>query len=69
MPIPTTLRSEDGYHLNIDRLEGMVQEQGITALFLSNPHNPTSQVIHGNELKRMVELSRQGTTMVLDECG
>ncbi|GAA6051019.1 hypothetical protein JCM3770_005458 [Rhodotorula araucariae] len=67
VPIPTTLRPDDAYHLNVDRLEGMVHEQGISALFLSNPHNPTGQVIHGNELKRMVELSRKGTTMVLDE--
>ncbi|GAA5833555.1 hypothetical protein JCM9279_001558 [Rhodotorula babjevae] len=67
VPLPTTLRAEDGYHLSVDHLEELVREQGITALFVSNPHNPTGQVIHGEELKRIVELSRQGTTMVLDE--
>lgn len=40
---------------------------GITCVFLSNPHNPTGQVIYGDELKRMVEIARKGTTMILDE--
>ncbi|BGP40317.1 hypothetical protein JCM10449v2_004278 [Rhodotorula kratochvilovae] len=67
VPIPATLRPDDAYHLNVDRLEEMIHDQGISALFLSNPHNPTGQAIHGEELKRMVDLSRKGTTMVLDE--
>ncbi|GAA5996685.1 pyridoxal phosphate-dependent aminotransferase [Rhodotorula paludigena] len=67
VPIPTMLRAEDHYRLNVDRLADLIKEQGLSALVLSNPHNPTGQVIHGNELKKMVELARQGTTMVLDE--
>lgn len=35
---------------------------------LSNPHNPTGQVIHGEELERLVDIAREkGTTLILDE--
>ncbi|GAA5950852.1 hypothetical protein JCM10213_006453 [Rhodosporidiobolus nylandii] len=67
VPIPTTLHEEDAYHLNVDSLEKMVHEMGLSALMLSNPHNPTGQVIHGDDLKRLVALGRKGTTMILDE--
>jgi aspartate/methionine/tyrosine aminotransferase len=34
----------------------------------SNPRNPTGQVIEGDELKRLVGLSQEGTTtVILDE--
>ncbi|GEM09852.1 aminotransferase, classes I and II [Rhodotorula toruloides] len=67
VPIPTTLKEEDAYHLNVENLAEMIHNMGITCVFLSNPHNPTGQVIYGDELKRMVEMARKGTTMVLDE--
>ncbi|GAA5991006.1 hypothetical protein JCM11641_007308 [Rhodosporidiobolus odoratus] len=67
VPIPTTLHEEDAYHLNVDKLEGMIKEMGLTALMLSNPHNPTGQVIYGEDLAKLVELGRKGTTMILDE--
>lgn len=67
VPIPTTLKEEDAYHLNVDNLAEMIHNMGITCVFLSNPHNPTGQVIYGDELKRMVEMARKGTTMILDE--
>ncbi|TKA58077.1 hypothetical protein B0A53_00479 [Rhodotorula sp. CCFEE 5036] len=67
VPVPSVLKPEHGYHLSVDGLEQMIHDMGISALFLSNPHNPTGQVIHGEDLKRMVELSRKGTTMILDE--
>ncbi|POY75139.1 hypothetical protein BMF94_1770, partial [Rhodotorula taiwanensis] len=67
VPIPTMLKPEDAYHLNVDGLEEMIHDMGVSALFLSNPHNPTGQVIHGKDLERMVALSRKGTTMILDE--
>lgn len=67
VPVPSVLKPEHGYHLSVDGVEQMIHDMGISALLLSNPHNPTGQVIHGEDLKRMVELSRKGTTMILDE--
>ncbi|GAA5887190.1 hypothetical protein JCM5296_004554 [Sporobolomyces johnsonii] len=67
VPIPTTLNKEDAYHLNVSNLEKNIKDMGLSAVMLSNPHNPTGQVIHGEELKRLVEMARKGTTMILDE--
>ncbi|GAA6013860.1 hypothetical protein JCM10207_008215 [Rhodosporidiobolus poonsookiae] len=67
VPIPTTLHAEDGYHLNVDTLERHIREMGLTGVMISNPHNPTGQVIHGAELEKLVALARKGTTMILDE--
>lgn len=33
----------------------------------SNPRNPTGHVVKGEELKELVQIARDGTTMVLDE--
>ncbi|KAM0791378.1 hypothetical protein ACM66B_005843 [Microbotryomycetes sp. NB124-2] len=67
VPIPTVLEKEDAYHLNIDKLEKNVREQGLSVIVASNPRNPTGQVIKGQDLARLVELARQGTSVILDE--
>ncbi|KAG1891450.1 pyridoxal phosphate-dependent transferase [Suillus subluteus] len=41
--------------------------QGLAVVIASNPRNPTGQVIAGKELKELVSLSRENTTIVLDE--
>lgn len=40
---------------------------GISVIVASNPRNPTGQVIKGEELKQLVQLGREGTTVILDE--
>ncbi|GAA5880296.1 hypothetical protein JCM16303_003885 [Sporobolomyces ruberrimus] len=68
VPLPSILHEEDSYHLSPAKLETQINELGITALMLSNPHNPTGQVIHGEELKKLVEISRKKEmTVILDE--
>ncbi|GAA6034061.1 hypothetical protein JCM8097_000672 [Rhodosporidiobolus ruineniae] len=68
VPIPKTLHAEDAYHLNVDELEKDIKEMGLTSVMLSNPHNPTGQVIYGDELKKLVSLSRRyQTSLILDE--
>jgi histidinol-phosphate/aromatic aminotransferase/cobyric acid decarboxylase-like protein len=37
---------------------------GISVIVASNPRNPTGQVIKGKELEELVELGREGTTVV-----
>ncbi|KAK4053939.1 hypothetical protein OIO90_003776 [Microbotryomycetes sp. JL221] len=67
VPIPTVLDKEDAYHLNIDKLEKSVREQGLSVIVASNPRNPTGQVVKGRDLERLVEMARHGTTVILDE--
>jgi aspartate/methionine/tyrosine aminotransferase len=44
-----------------------IQTQGLAVILASNPRNPTGQVIRGDELKELVALGREGTTVILDE--
>ncbi|KAJ7940225.1 pyridoxal phosphate-dependent transferase [Mycena leptocephala] len=44
-----------------------IQTQGLQVILASNPRNPTGQVIKGNDLKELVGLGREGTTVILDE--
>lgn len=37
---------------------------GASVIVMSNPRNPTGQVIEGRDLERLVGLSREGVTLV-----
>ncbi|KAF5330348.1 hypothetical protein D9619_005484 [Psilocybe cf. subviscida] len=44
-----------------------IRNQGLAVVLASNPRNPTGQVIRGDDLEELVSLSREGTTIILDE--
>jgi len=67
VPVPTILDEKHKYRMNIDQTKKDVRNHGISVLIASNPRNPTGQVIKGNDLKELVSLSREGTTLILDE--
>ncbi|KAF9013940.1 pyridoxal phosphate-dependent transferase [Cyathus striatus] len=67
VPVPTALDPKSKYHLNIEQTKRDIQTQGIAVILASNPRNPTGQVIRGHELKELVALSREGSTVILDE--
>ncbi|KAH9452558.1 hypothetical protein MJO28_008531 [Puccinia striiformis f. sp. tritici] len=67
VPIPSALSSEDNYKLHIDKLKENINSMGLSVLFASNPRNPTGQAVEGNELDELVQVSRNGQTVVLDE--
>ena len=47
---------------------GGVSHGAPRALFLSNPTNPTGEVLHGEQLRSLLDAARaKGTTLVLDE--
>lgn len=67
-PVPIRARPEDGFLVPPARFEAEVEEKGLAALVLSNPCNPTGNVIAGDDLAALVALSRShGLTLVLDE--
>lgn len=45
-------------------LLAVYRAMGISVIVASNPRNPTGQVIKGKELEEVVELSRNGTTVM-----
>ncbi|KAI0074209.1 aminotransferase [Panus rudis PR-1116 ss-1] len=68
VPVPTALDSETAYRMDLKQLRKDIKTQGLEVILASNPRNPTGQVIQGQELKELVEMSREtNTTLILDE--
>lgn len=67
-PVPVRARAADGFLVPTARLLEEVDERGLSAFVLSNPCNPTGNVIQGAELERLVAGARErDLTLVLDE--
>lgn len=67
-PLPILTHARDGFALSADHLEESIVGLGLGAVLLSNPCNPTGQVVMGPELERFVALSRGlGCALILDE--
>ena len=67
-PVPIRARPDDGFLVPAQRLLAEIDAQGLAALVLSNPCNPTGNVLQGRELETLVAGARErGTTLVLDE--
>jgi hypothetical protein len=59
---------EEDFRIDTKRLDGIVADQQLDALLISNPCNPTGAVIHGDELAAWLELSRRRScALVMDE--
>ncbi|KIK44800.1 hypothetical protein CY34DRAFT_802261 [Suillus luteus UH-Slu-Lm8-n1] len=67
VPVPTALDPKNKYRLDIEQTKKDILTQGLAVVIASNPRNPTGQVIAGKELKELVSLSRENTTIILDE--
>ncbi|KZP01138.1 aminotransferase [Calocera viscosa TUFC12733] len=68
LPIPTALTAEMRYKLDIEKTARDIRDQGLQVIVASNPRNPTGQVIRGDDLKQLVQLTRESkVTVVLDE--
>jgi hypothetical protein len=66
--IPILLEAEQGYAIDVERLEREITGRGLSALLLSNPGNPTGRAIRGAELEAWVEAARRlECTMLFDE--
>ena len=67
-PVPVRARESDGFLVPPARIEQEVVERGLSAFVLSNPCNPTGNVIQGEDLARLTALGRErGVTLLLDE--
>jgi aspartate/methionine/tyrosine aminotransferase len=67
-PVPIRARKEDGFLVPPERIDEEVVEKGLSAFVLSNPCNPTGNLLQGDELARLVAIARErGTTLLLDE--
>ena len=66
--IPILLDPDFRYKVPLEALKKEVLGRGLKALLISNPCNPTGQLIEGAELQRWVQLARRyRTSLILDE--
>ena len=67
-PIPILLDAENGYRISPGALKKEMLGRGLSALLVSNPCNPTGQLIEGEELGQWCELAREcQCSLMLDE--
>lgn len=68
VPIPVLLDQKAGYRFGPDELEKEILGRGLSAVLLSNPRNPTGQLLAGDELAAWVGVGRSvGCTLIFDE--
>jgi aspartate/methionine/tyrosine aminotransferase len=67
-PIPILLRAEHGYKISPADLKEEILGRGLSALLVSNPCNPTGQLMEGKELSAWCDLAREcQCAMIFDE--
>jgi len=67
-PIPILLRAEDGYKITPEDLREEILGRGLSALLVSNPSNPTAQLMEDKELSAWCALAREcQCSMIFDE--
>jgi hypothetical protein len=66
--IPILLEPRHGYHIALADLENEILGRGLSAVLVSNPCNPTGQVVEGRELGAWCDLARScRCSMIFDE--
>ncbi len=66
--IPILLDEENDYHINLADLKKEILGRGLRALLISNPCNPTGQLIQGETLRGWINLARESEcSLIMDE--
>jgi hypothetical protein len=67
-PIPILLEARNGYKIAVEDLKEEMLGRGLSALLVSNPCNPTGQLIEGEELSAWCDLAREcQCSVIFDE--
>lgn len=62
------LSEENGFKIESEELRAKIKSEKLGAILISNPCNPTSRHIRGEELKKWVEIAREEEClMIMDE--
>jgi aspartate/methionine/tyrosine aminotransferase len=68
IPIPILLDPDLGYQAPLDMIKREIQGRGLKAMLVSNPANPTGQLVQGERLAQWVQLARNyRCSLILDE--
>jgi len=67
-PIPILLDAENNYKIPPGTLKREIMGRGLSALLVSNPCNPTGQMVEGEDLRKWCVLAREAQcSLILDE--
>ncbi|RYX83572.1 pyridoxal phosphate-dependent aminotransferase [bacterium] len=67
-PIPIPLSPEQAYQLSGERIEQEIVGRGLSSLIISNPNNPTGQLIAGETLEQWISVGRETKcALIFDE--
>jgi hypothetical protein len=67
-PIPILLEAKNGYKISVADLKEEILGRGLSAILVSNPCNPTGQLLEGKELSAWCDLAREcQSSMIFDE--
>ena len=68
VPMPILLDESDGFSLSASRLKAEIVGKGLGGLLLSNPSNPTGQLVDPDAMDTWVDICRQtGCWAIVDE--
>ena len=68
VPMPILLNADGGYQISAEQLEKEILGRGLAAILVSNPCNPTGQVVQDYRLRSWVNVARKTEcTLILDE--
>ncbi len=68
IPIPIVLEADDEFRLSPCALKKEILGRGLGAVLLSNPANPTGQVLYGKRLAEVIDVAKQyNCSMIFDE--
>lgn len=68
VPMPIVLDRRDGFALSPERLREEIVGRGLGAVLMSNPCNPTGNVVRGGALRAFVEICHDlACTLIVDE--
>ena len=65
VPIPILLKPDDGFRFRPGLLRDEIVGMGLGAVLMSNPCNPTGQVLHGDVLADWVDTARELQSMLI----
>lgn len=64
--IPGVLDEDDSYKIHPDLVKAEIK-RGLSVILTSNPRNPTGQILKGDELKEVMDICKDHTTLIMDE--
>ena len=68
VPIPIVLERSEGFSLTPQRLRAEIVGKGLSAVLLSNPCNPTGEVVRGEALRSWIDTARElSCALIFDE--